>query len=90
MTKEEWRAAAYAASIRWAKNQPADRTPRNFESIRGAIARSANGLDEPIDGRWWGAVAKWLIRDGWLKPVAVSKPAKSSHHALKPCYWVVR
>ena len=90
MNKAEWQAAAYNAAIRWSKREQIDRTPRNFESIREMVARSANDLPEPIDGRHWGAVCRWLIREGVLRKTPVSKPAKSSHCALKPCYWVVR
>jgi hypothetical protein len=79
MDKQTWLSDAYAAFARFVKRT---RKPFTIEQARASVAPR---IDEPADLRWWGIVTKAAKRDGLIRAVGF-KPAKSSHHALKPTW----
>jgi hypothetical protein len=79
MDKQTWLSDAYAAFARFVA---CTGTPFTIEQARAFVAPR---IDEPADLRWWGIVTKAAKRDGLIRAVGF-KPAKSSHHALKPTW----
>lgn len=77
--KQAWIAQAFNALTRFALKAS---KPFTIEQARYAIA---SRIDEPADLRWWGSVTKAAKREGVIRPVDF-KPAKSSHHSLKPTW----
>jgi hypothetical protein len=87
--KDLWQMAAYNYVLAWRRQVKQDR-PMTFEAVRLAVAAHFLDFNPPVDGRWWGAVAKWLIREGALRRCPGFGAAASSHGAAKPVYWVTR
>jgi len=89
LKKDEWQMAAYNRVLSW-RGQAAQARPMTFEAVRLAVVGHFPDLEPPVDGRWWGAVAKWLISEGVLRRCPGFGAAASSHGAAKPVYWVTR
>lgn len=87
--KDLWQMAAYNYVLAW-RRQVQQAKPMTLEAVRLAVAGHFPDFDAPADGRWWGAVAKWLISEGALKRCPGFGAAASSHGAAKPVYWVTR
>ena len=81
MSKEQWKAQAYAALVRFAKRA---RKPFTIERARSAIGQR---IDQPKELRWWGSVTQTAIKQGVIKPCGWAR-ARSSHGSPKPEYRV--
>lgn len=82
--REQWIAQACNAFARWAK-----RKPGRVGTIEVFRAELGEKVEEPPEARWWGAVTRYLARQGVIERTPEYWLARSSHLSPKPV-WRVR